>query len=330
MSRLETAVEHGAGDDQQFRPLRLRRKQEIATDIWLFEFEDAAGGNLPAYEPGAHLTVQTPSGARRHYSLCDSGAQTGCYPIAIKGERNGRGASLSMVEQAEQGDELLISQPDNTFALDAAEEYLFIAGGIGVTPIMSMVRGLKLKGLTNFRMIYCTRDPASTAFLEELQDPFYADRVTIHHDEGNPDKIFDLWPLFESPGKQLVYCCGPRPMMEEVQDMTGHWPSGSIRFEDFASDVEAIKPDDKAFRVRHADSGEVFDIPADNTILDTLRRSGSDLRSSCESGTCGTCKVALVSGEADHRDIVLQPYERDDHIMICVSRAKSDELVLRW
>ena len=112
--------------------------------------------------------------------------------------------------------------------------------------------------------------------------------------------------------------------------MTGHWPSSRIHFEDFASDIEAVKADDRPFRIRHADTGEVVEIPADATILDTLRDLGHPVISSCESGTCGTCRTELVAGEADHRDMVLEDDERDHSIMICVSRAISDELVLRW
>lgn len=320
----------GDGPGQQFRALRLRLKQQIARDIWLFEFEDSGHCALDPYTPGAHITVQTPSGSRRQYSLCGDGQHLDHYSIAIKSEPDGRGASLSMVENSEVGDMIRIGAPENSFVLDAADQYLFIAGGIGITPIISMLTKLKAEGHDGFQLIYCTRDRDGTAFFDQLADPFFDGKITIHHDQGDPDQIYDLWPHFEQPGKQIVYCCGPRPMMEEVRDMTGHWPASAIRFEDFGSDVEAVRADDRAFTVRHADTGEVIEIPADATILETLRRHGSGLRSSCESGTCGTCKVALIAGEADHRDIVLQPYEQDDQIMICVSRAISDQLVLRW
>lgn len=317
-------------DADIFLPLVLDRKEEIAANIWLFEFKSPQGRLLPGYSPGSHVTVQTPCGARRQYSLCGSGAQSDRYTVAIKKEQQGRGASISMVDDVRVGDSISLSEPKNTFALDSAERYLFIAGGIGITPIMSMLRYLASRGNDQFNLVYCTRDKASTAFLDELGGDFYRANTVIHHDHGDPDKIYDLWPHFEAPGKELVYCCGPRPMMEEVQDMSGHWRSGAIRFEDFASDVEAVRQDDHGFRVRHADSGQSFEIPANATILETLRTAGCDLRSSCESGTCGTCKVELVEGVADHRDMVLQDHERHSKMMICVSRALSEELVLRW
>lgn len=317
-------------DEDRFTELRVRRKFALARDIWGFELEHPDGLALANYEPGAHVTVQTPSGARRQYSLCGSGRDTDCYTLGIKAERPGRGASLSLVERVCEGHCVPVSAPENTFLLEPADEYLFIAGGIGITPIMSMMRRLREDGHTGFQAVYCTRDRASTAFADELDEPFYRGRVVLHHDNGEPDAAYDLWPLFETPGRAQVYCCGPRPMMEEVRDMSGHWRSGSIHFEDFASDVEAVRPDDKAFTVRHADTGQVFHIPADATILETLRQGGCELRSSCESGTCSTCRLELVAGEADHRDMVLQPDERDRSIMICVSRARSPELVLRW
>ncbi len=314
----------------EFEDFRLRRKEEIAGDIWLFEFEHRANQLLAPYAPGAHITVQTPSGMRRQYSLCDSGAMADHYSLAIKAEQNGRGASLSMVNNAQVGAMFPLSSPQNSFPLDESERYLFIAGGIGITPIMSMLRHLESMGHTGFQLIYCTRDRASTPFLEELNQDFYRDKVVIHHDDGNPDKIYDLWPLFETPEKSLVYCCGPQPMMEEVLDMSGHWPSGAIRLEHFASDVEAVREDDTAFVVRHAESAQTFQIPKDATILETLRAAGLNLPSSCESGACGSCRVELVDGIVDHRDIVLQPHERDAYMMICVSRARSAELILRW
>lgn len=316
-----------AGD---FMSLRLERKVPLAEDIWLFEFVRPDGGALPAFEAGAHVTLVTPSGARRNYSLCNDPAESDRYQLGIKAERDGRGASLSLVEQTEVGDVLPVADPENTFDLVDADEYIFIAGGIGITPIMCMIRSLLARGHERFHLYYLTRSPELTAFREELADGALADRVTIHHDGGDPDNVYDFWPVFEKPGKAHVYCCGPRPLMEEIRGVSGHWPQARIHFEDFASDVQAVREDDRAFTVRHADTGETVDVPADATILDTLRRAGHDLPSSCESGTCGTCRTELVEGEADHRDMVLEAHQRDTHIMICVSRARGDEIVLRW
>jgi phthalate 4,5-dioxygenase reductase subunit len=125
-----------------------------------------------------------------------------------------------------------------------------------------------------------------------------------------------------------IYCCGPRPLMEMVRDMTGHWSSAAVHFEDFGASKPAKKPDDRAFVATLARSGRSVEVPAGVSILDALRANGVDVASSCESGTCGTCKTRLVSGEADHRDLVLAEHEKASHIMICVSRAAGGDLVL--
>lgn len=314
-------------EEAGLRPLRVAAKRMLTPEICLFELVDPAGGALPSFTAGAHVTVATPTGARRTYSLANDPAETHRYQLGVKAERAGRGGSASLVDGVGRGDLLPVSEPVNDFPLKPAPSYLLIAGGIGITPIMAMARQLAGSG-AEWRLIYCTRSPELTAFRDDLAA--FGDRVTLHHDGGDPARIFDFWPLFEKPGKGHVYCCGPRMLMDEVRDMTGHWPSAAIHFEDFASDVEAVRPDDTAFTVRRAATGETVAIPADRTILETLRGHGHTLVSSCESGTCGTCKTRLVDGEPDHRDRVLMQDERDDHIMICVSRARSGTLVLDW
>ncbi len=247
--------------------------------------------------------------------------------IAVKKERDGRGGSASLVGGTVLGDTVLISPPRNDFPLvESRGGYIFIAGGIGITPIMSMMRTLRESG-KRFNLYYCTRTLAATAFAEELSAPELRGRVVIHHDEGDPSCFLDLWPILERPKGQHVYCCGPRPLMDAVRDMTGHWPASAIHFESFA-DAAPVKPDDKEFIVRIVGSDKAIPVPPGTTILDALRQQGFTLASSCESGSCGTCRTRLLAGEADHRDLVLSESQRGSYIMICVSRAKSDELVL--
>src|SRR5581483_2784866 len=200
--------------------------------------------------------------------------------------------------------------------------YTFIAGGIGITPILSMIRYLKSSGGPKFKLYYCTRSKEQTAFREELSAPEFRGQVVMHHDGGDLDKALDLWPALENP-KGHVYCCGPRGLMDSVRDMAGHWNASNVHFEAF-SDAQSHKPDDRAFRVRLARSGAVVEVPADKTILEAIRAACFEAPSSCESGTCGTCKTKLRAGEPDHRDLVLAERERAGNIMICVSRAKSD------
>lgn len=309
--------------------LIVHSADEIAQGIHRFLLRDPAGAELPAFTPGAHLLLEVPCGLVRKYSLCNDPAERDRYVIAVKRETAGRGGSASMTAEARVGMRLAVAPPRNDFPLDArASSVLFIAGGIGIAPIMSMLRHLDATGGARCKLVYCTRDPQSTAFRDELLAPQYHGRVQVHHDGGDPARQFDLWPLLERPAGRHVYCCGPRTMMDAVRDMTGHWSSSAVHFESFVDGTATHKASDTAFRVRLARSGEVVDVPADWSILDALRAAGHEVASSCESGSCGTCRTRLLAGDADHRDLVLTDAERADNIMVCVSRARSDELVL--
>ena len=308
-------------------PLRVSRVSAETPDIRLFELTAADGAELPEFSPGAHTSVRAPNGMIRKYSLCNDPAERERYVIAVLREPGGRGGSLSMVDEVKEGDEILVTPPRNDFPLVSSPAgYTFIAGGIGITPILSMMRHLKSSAGPKFKLYYCTRSKEKTAFYQQLSAPEFRGHVVMHHDGGDLDKALDLWPVLENP-RGHVYCCGPRGLMDSVRDMTGHWNASQIHFEAF-SDAEAHKPNDRPFRIKLARSGAVFEVPAEKTILETIRAAGQEAPSSCESGTCGTCKTTLLAGEADHRDLVLTNGERNNHIMICVSRAKSDELTI--
>jgi phthalate 4,5-dioxygenase reductase subunit len=179
-----------------------------------------------------------------------------------------------------------------------------------------------------FRLFYCSRSPETTAFREELSEAQFKDTVTIHYDQGDPSRSLDLRPILaERKNREHLYCCGPRPLMEAVRAMTDHWSSTAVHFEAF-SEAETHKAGDTPFRVKLARSGAVLDIPTNKTILEALREHGLEVPSSCETGTCGTCRTKLLEGEADHRDLVLADHERRDNIMICVSRARGDEITI--
>ena len=307
--------------------LRVVHAVPETPDVRLFEFRAKNGGELPEFSAGAHVCVRTPNGVVRKYSLCNDPAERDRYVIGVLREPQGRGGSISMVDSVNEGDDILVTPPRNDFPLvKSPAGYTFIAGGIGITPILCMIRHLKSSGGPKFRLYYCTRAKEKTAFYDALSAPEFRGQVVMHHDDGDPGKALDLWPALENP-KGHVYCCGPRSLMESVRDMTGHWNASSVHFEAF-SESEAHKPNDRPFRVRLARSGAVLDVPADKTILETFRAAGYDAPSSCESGSCGTCKTTLLAGEADHRDLALSQNERAGHIMICVSRAKSDEITI--
>jgi phthalate 4,5-dioxygenase reductase subunit len=315
-------------EQPQMLPLRVTRNDKIADGIYLFEFRDAGGQLLPEFSAGAHIAIRVPNGLLRKYSLCNDPAERDRYLVAVKREANGRGGSADLIDHVKAGDELSVAPPVNDFELPPrAQDFLFIAGGIGITPIMAMIRQVRTQG-KRFRLFYLSRSPETTAFVDELGAPEFKDQVTIHYDGGDPASSLDLKPILqERKNREHLYCCGPRPLMEAVRTMTDHWSSAAVHFEAF-SDAETHKPTDKPFKVRLARSGDVIDVPITKTILEALRDHGLEVPSSCETGTCGTCRTKLLAGEADHRDLVLAEHERADTIMICVSRARSDEITI--
>lgn len=325
MSQTETAEVQASPVPEL--TLVVSRAEAAADGIQLFEFRGPEGGSLPTWTPGAHLAVRVPSGAMRNYSLCNDPHERDRYVIAVKREAQGRGGSVGLIDGLAQGDRVTVQPPQNLFELvTTAPCYIFVAGGIGITPIMSMIRFLQASGDRPFHLYYLTRHAGAAAFLPDLAA--FGDQVTLHHDEGDLDRAFDLWPVFETPSKAHVYCCGPRPLMDAVRDMTGHWPETAVHFEDFGSDLVRPRADDVPFTIQLGPDGPRLPVPVGTTILETVRAHGRVTPSSCESGTCGTCRTAFLAGEPDHRDLVLTEAERRNFIMICVSRAKTDLLVL--
>ncbi|MBP0592163.1 oxidoreductase [Paraburkholderia sp. LEh10] len=316
-------------DAAGFLSLEVTARSEIAEDIHLFELRASDGAPLPPFSAGAHVLVRTPAGIERRYSLCSSPVERDRYLIAVKFDADGRGGSASMTRDVRVGTRLKVAPPENYFALTGdAARYLLIAGGIGITPLRAMIAELDARN-ADYRVLYCTRTPESTAFLDELRA---SDRVVVHHDFGERDRSFALAPyLAARDGNTHLYCCGPRPLMQAVREAASHWPSSAVHFEDFGTSAHACSGEsggDKPFVVRLARSGQCVNVQAGESILDALRAHGVETPSSCEAGTCGSCRTRLVAGEADHRDFVLDEDEYDSAIMICVSRAKSDELVL--
>ncbi|MEJ2375146.1 MAG: PDR/VanB family oxidoreductase [Pseudolabrys sp.] len=309
-------------------PLRVTRNERLADGVNLIELRDSDGKLLPQFSGGAHITVRVPNGLLRKYSLCNDPNERDRYQVAVKREANGHGGSSTLIDTIKAGDQLMVAPPVNDFELPRrAQDFLFIAGGIGITPIMAMIRQVKAEG-KRFRLFYCSRSPETTAFADELSKPEYEGLVTIHYDQGDPSCALDLKPILtERKNREHLYCCGPRPLMEAVRHMTDHWSPTAVHFEAF-SQAEMHKAGDKPFRVRLARSGKVVEVPVTKTILEVLRENGLEVPSSCETGTCGTCRTKLLAGEADHRDLVLADHERKDHIMICVSRSRGDEITI--
>ena len=301
--------------------LLVSEKREIARDILEFRFAVDDGSELPSFDPGSHIAVMTPCGANRQYSLVNDGHQPTFYQVAVKLEPESRGGSQSMHRDLAIGDPVLVQPPENSFPLVEAPEYLFIGGGIGITPLISMARFCDDNGAP-FRLIYCARSADHAAYWDELQREF-GDRVVVHFDDGDAERAYDFWEDFMTPNASHVYCCGPRPLMDEIKALSGHWPEGQVHFEDFNPQAGRDFVN-SAFSVSVKSTGDSFRVDEASTILETLRANGLRVPSSCESGTCGSCKMRLVAGEVEHRDFVLESDEYNSAIMVCVSRGKGD------
>ncbi|MEU8933358.1 PDR/VanB family oxidoreductase [Streptomyces sp. NPDC048409] len=294
------------------RALRLRvaARETVADGVVQLRLE---GERLPGWEPGAHLDVVLPSGLVRQYSLCGDPADASSYTIAARLVADGRGGSREVHERVAEGMELEVRGPRNRFPLAGADSYVFVAGGIGITPILSMVRSLPPGA--RWRLLYCGRSRASMPFVAELAGD---ERVTVvaEDEDGRPD--LDALTV---PDGALVYCCGPQGLMAAVQE---RFPA--VRLERFGPSAGGA--DDQAFELELRRSGRTLTVPADSTVLAAVRAELPDTAYSCAQGFCGTCQQRVLAGEVDHRDELLTDAERADSMLICVSRAHGGRLVL--
>ncbi|MCC5987597.1 MAG: oxidoreductase [Pararhodobacter sp.] len=292
---------------------------------------EPVAGSLPSYAPGAHVEITLPDGDTRPYSLIDLEGRTSApahYRLGVLLEAESKGGSRYM-HALSVGDRVTASAPKNDFALaDSEAPALLIAGGIGVTPIISMAGALKAVGRP-YRLVYAAQDAGRMAFREALEAE-HGEALALHFDDraGGP---LPLKPLIESaaPGAHL-YVCGPRAMIEAARaaaEAAGFAPE-RIHFELF--EKAAPQADDQPFEVELASSGQVFTIPPGRSIIEVLEESGIDLMYDCQRGDCGICQTDVLEGEPDHRDVVLSQAERDSGkvMQICVSRAKSARLKL--
>jgi phthalate 4,5-dioxygenase reductase subunit len=309
--------------------LRVATKLPIAQDVVLFDLVPEPGVVLPAFSAGAHVVVRTPAGLRRQYSLCNAPAEVGHYRIAVKREAMGQGGSRSMVDDVRQGQVLQVSPPANDFLLQEAAHTLLVAGGIGITPILAMAYALAAAGRA-FQLIYCVRSPEAAPFRDVLStDAALAPHTTIHHDYGDRARSFDFAALLQTqPAGTHVYCCGPAVLMHAVRMLTRGWPVGTVHFEEFTPVREQeIRDGDAPIIVKLAGRGISVEVPVGMSILQVLRDHGQPVSSSCEGGSCGSCRTAVLRGVPDHRCYVMDADDNSE-IMLCVSRARTRELVL--
>ncbi|MFF4355346.1 PDR/VanB family oxidoreductase [Streptomyces sp. NPDC001604] len=275
------------------------------------------GRDLPRWEPGAHLDLVLPSGLVRQYSLCGDPEDTSAYTVATRLIEDGRGGSREVHEQITKGMELEVRGPRNRFPLVEAPSYVFVVGGIGITPVLPMLRALG--DGAQWRLVYGGRTRASMPFLEEL-GKLGGDRVTVvaEDEDGLPD-LDGL--LADTAEDAAVYCCGPEGLIAAMEE---RFPR--VRLERFTPRTAA--DGNGAFEVELRRSGRTLTVPADSTVLAAVRAALPNTAYSCEQGFCGTCQQRVLEGEVEHRDELLTDAERADSMLICVSRARSERLVL--
>ncbi|MCO5995235.1 PDR/VanB family oxidoreductase [Actinoallomurus rhizosphaericola] len=284
------------------------------------------GGPLPAWAPGAHIDLLLDGGLSRQYSLCGSPEDRTAWRIAVLREPDGRGGSAYVHDRLPVGTRLRVRGPRGNFPFRPAERYLFIAGGIGITPLLPMVAAAERAG-ARWRLLYGGRTRASMAFLDELTG--YGDAVSVRPQDETGLLDLDAF-LGEPDDRTLVYCCGPEPLLAAVEERCrSGWPPGALQVERFHP-RETGTTDDAAFEVVLARSGRTLTVPAGGSVLETVRSAGVEVLYSCTEGTCGTCETDVLEGEPDHRDSVLTEEERagGETMMICVSRSRGPRLVL--
>jgi ferredoxin-NADP reductase len=305
---------------------RVTAKEQVADGVVALTLAAADGRPLPAWDAGAHVDLVLDGAPTRQYSLCGDPTDRGGYRLGILRDPDGRGSSLFVHDRLAVGDRVHVRGPRNNFPLAASPRYLFVAGGIGITPILPMIRAAEAAG-ADWRLVYGGRRRASMAFLDELAG--YGDRVSVRPQDETG--LLDLDTLLGAPQPDtLVYCCGPEPLLAAVEQRCAGWPRGALHVERFAPRPQARPARAEAFDVVLAQSGRTLTVPPDRSILSVLEEAGVGVLSSCAEGTCGTCETTVLEGVPEHRDSVLDDQEREanDCMMICVSRSCSERLVL--
>ncbi|MCX3059444.1 PDR/VanB family oxidoreductase [Streptomyces beihaiensis] len=304
--------------------LVLRSKESLTPDIVRLTLTrpDGDPAPLPDWRPGAHVDLHLADGLIRPYSLCSDPADRRRWQVAVAREADGgRGGSAYVHDELEPGDVVAVHGPRNHFPLDPAPRYLFLAGGIGITPLLSMLAEAERSG-ADWQLVYGGRSLAAMAFRAELLAVYGDARVRLvpQDTQGLPD----LDALLGTPRPDtLVYCCGPEGLLRAAERRCASWPRGTLRTERFTPPAPGPPLADAAFEVELARTGTTLTVPPGSSVLETVEQAGVDVLFSCREGTCGTCETAVLDGTVDHRDALLTPDERAAHdtMLICVSRA---------
>jgi ferredoxin-NADP reductase len=304
------------------RQLVVHARGQAAEGVVVLDLRDPAGAELPEWAPGAHVDLVLGGDLVRQYSLCGDPAERTTWRIAVLREPAGRGGSAYVHDELHPGTAVLVRGPRNHFPLHPAPRYLFIAGGIGITPILPMIAAAG----TGWELVYGGRTAASMAFAGELRAR-YGDRVTLRPQAEHG--LLDLGSILErTPPETLVYCCGPAPLLEAVERRCANRPLHVERFspKDSGDPVRTT-----SFEVELALTGRTLTVPPERSVLEVVEEAGVQVLSSCREGTCGTCETTVLAGTVDHRDSLLTPAEQaaNDTMFLCVSRAACPRLVLQ-
>lgn len=305
--------------------LRLHRITWESPGVLALDFMDPDGHELPPFGPGAHIDLHLPDGLVRQYSLCGDPTDRKTYRVGVREVEGGRVSQVIHYE-LRPGALIPIGVPRNNFPLVPSPRYLFIAGGIGITPMLPMMREATRAG-ADWKLLFCTRRAAEAAFLEEARG--LGGEISLHASEAGT-RLDVATRLAEPEPDTILYCCGPARLMDAVEAATAAWPEGSVRFEWFAPKGRPEDEESGAFELVCAQSGMTLSVPPEKSVLEVLTDAGFEVPRSCEQGICGTCECRVLEGEVDHRDSILSAAEREANevMMTCVSRAKGNRLVL--
>lgn len=307
-----------------FRRLRVIAHETIADDVVSLCLADADDAALPDWLPGAHLDLELGDGLTRQYSLCGDPADDH-WRIAVLRERAGRGGSAFVHDRLSVGAVVESNGPRNHFAFVDAASYLFIAGGIGITPLLPMMRAATAADRP-WRLLYGGRTRASMAFAQQISGEFPGQVTLAPADEVG---LLDLESAVRGIDDGVVYSCGPEPLLVALEDVC-HRRGVPLHVERFAPKELPTDLIDTTFEVELARSRMTVKVGAEESILDAVLDAGVDAEFSCREGTCGTCEVTVLAGRPEHRDSVLDEDEQADGdvMMICVSRCASERLVI--
>lgn len=307
--------------------LVVARRHDEASGVVSLELRRADGAALPPWSAGGHIELDLGAEMRRQYSICSAPTCTDVWRIAVLCKADGRGGSRLIHEQIVEGQPVKVRGPRNHFPVVPAERYLFIAGGIGITPILPMLAQVESAG-AEWELVYGGRSLESMAFHRELVAT-YGDRVQVRPESDHGP--LDLEALLGTPRRRtLVYCCGPEGLLRAAEERCASWPEGSLHLERFAPKDPDAPVLANAFEVDLKRSGITVTVPPGSSVLEAMEAAGVEVDYSCREGVCGTCETAVIDGTVDHRDSILTPEEQEamDTMMVCVSRAAGPRLVL--